>query len=140
MMMPTIDADPLQMRQLFQNLIANALKFHKPDEAPLVRVLSEMLPAGDPSLSDGARSSRAVRITIEDNGIGFDPKFGEQIFVVFQRLHTKQEYEGTGIGLAVCRKITDRHGGSIMAHSEEGRGATFTITLPVKQISVPETQ
>ena len=136
--LPTIEADPLQMRQLFQNLIANALKFHKPNETPIVRIHSEQLSATDFSVPGARPPDRIVRITVEDNGIGFDPKFADQIFVVFQRLHTKTEYEGTGIGLAVCRKITDRHGGTIVAQSAEGRGATFVITLPVKQPNAPE--
>jgi PAS domain S-box-containing protein len=131
--LPTIDADPLQMRQLFQNLIANALKFHQPNNPPLIRISSELLTAMDHSIAGARPRDRIVQIRVQDNGIGFNPKFAEQIFDVFQRLHTKQEYEGTGIGLAVCRKITDRHGGSIVAHSEEGRGATFEIILPVKQ-------
>jgi PAS domain S-box-containing protein len=131
--LPTIDADPLQMRQLFQNLIVNALKFHRPGIPPLIRISSELITATDHSLAGARPRDRLARILVQDNGIGFDPKFADQIFVVFQRLHTKQEYEGTGIGLAVCRKITDRHGGSIMAHSEQGQGATFEITLPVKQ-------
>ena len=71
---------------------------------------------------------------VEDNGIGFSTEYAEKIFALFQRLHGRQEYEGTGIGLAVCRKITDRHGGSIMAKSTEGEGATFIVRLPVKQI------
>lgn len=136
--LPVIDADPLQMRQLFQNLIANALKFHRPDLAPVVTIAGEVGLASELGLAGTQARDKAVRITVRDNGIGFDPKFAEQIFVVFQRLHTKQDYEGTGIGLAVCRKITDRHRGSIMAESEEGRGATFTILLPVKQPSAPE--
>ncbi len=136
--LPTIDADPLQMRQLFQNLIANALKFHKPDVPPVVRITADIVWATDHSLTGAKPRDQLVEITVEDNGIGFDAKFAEQIFVVFQRLHTKQEYEGTGIGLAVCRKITDRHGGRIVAQSSEGRGATFVITLPVKQTSEPE--
>jgi PAS domain S-box-containing protein len=131
--LPTIEADPLQMRQLFQNLIANALKFHRPDIPPIIRISAELQAATDYSLAGARPRDRIVRIRVQDNGIGFDPKFADQIFVVFQRLHTKQEYEGTGIGLAVCRKITDRHGGSIMAHSEEGQGATFEIALPLKQ-------
>jgi light-regulated signal transduction histidine kinase (bacteriophytochrome) len=131
--LPTIEADPLQMRQLFQNLITNALKFHQPGNAPIVRISSDLLTAMDHSIAGARPHDRIVQIRVQDNGIGFDPKFADQIFDVFQRLHTKQEYEGTGIGLAVCRKITDRHGGSIMAHSVEGQGATFEITLPVKQ-------
>ncbi len=136
--LPTIDADPLQMRQLFQNLISNALKFHKPDAPPVVRIVSELVWATDHSLPGAKPREPLAEIVVSDNGIGFDPKFAEQVFVVFQRLHTKQEYEGTGIGLAVCRKITDRHGGRIVARSEEGRGATFIITLPLHQSSEPE--
>jgi light-regulated signal transduction histidine kinase (bacteriophytochrome) len=131
--LPSIDADPLQMRQLFQNLIANALKFRRAGETPVVRISSELLTATDYSLAGARPRDKIVKVKIQDNGIGFDPKFADQIFVVFQRLHTKQEYEGTGIGLAVCRKITDRHGGSIVAHSQEGHGATFEVTLPAKQ-------
>jgi PAS domain S-box-containing protein len=136
--LPTIDADPLQMRQLFQNLIANALKFHRPDVPPVVRLTSEILTATDHLLPGVPPREKFTRITVADNGIGFDAKFAEQIFIVFQRLHTKQDYEGTGIGLAVCRKITDRHGGSIVAESSEGRGAIFRICLPLKQSSEPE--
>jgi PAS domain S-box-containing protein len=135
--LPVIEADPLQMRQLFQNLIANALKFHRPGVPPVVRVAGEVIPATDHSLAGAKPGDQLATIVVSDNGIGFDPQFGEQIFAVFQRLHTKQEYEGTGIGLAVCRKITDRHGGSIVAHSTPGEGATFTITLPVRQTGVP---
>jgi light-regulated signal transduction histidine kinase (bacteriophytochrome) len=113
----TIDADSLQMQQLFQNLVANALKFHRPGVAPIVRIGSKL--EGD----------RCV-ITVADNGIGFDEKYLDKIFTIFQRLHGKQEYEGTGVGLAVCRRIVDRHGGTIHAHSRVGQGAGFTVTLP----------
>ncbi len=133
--MPVIDADPLQMRQLFQNLIVNALKFHRPDQPPVVHISAEEFVAVDHSVPGAKPRDRLCRIIVSDEGIGFDPKFSDQIFVVFQRLHGKQEYEGTGIGLAVCRKITDRHGGTIVAHSAEGQGATFAITLPAKQPS-----
>jgi PAS domain S-box-containing protein len=136
--LPTIDADPLQMRQLFQNLIANALKFHRPGVPPVVRISGEVVPAPDHSLPGARPGERIARITVRDNGIGFDPKFAEQIFVVFQRLHTKQEYEGTGIGLAVCRKITDRHGGGIVAQSTENQGAIFIVSLPVRQSSATQ--
>jgi PAS domain S-box-containing protein len=136
--LPTIDADPLQMRQLFQNLIANALKFHRPDVPPVVRITGEIINAPDHSLPGARAGDRVAQITVQDNGIGFDPKFAEQIFVVFQRLHTKQEYEGTGIGLAVCRKITDRHGGGIVAQSTQNQGATFIVSLPVRQSSAPQ--
>lgn len=117
--LPIIDADPSQMRQLFQNLIANALKFHRPDHAPVVKV--------------GAKvgSGRCI-LSIADNGIGFDEKYLDRIFTIFQRLHGRQEYEGTGVGLAVCRRIAERHGGSVTALSKPDEGARFLVTLPLK--------
>jgi PAS domain S-box-containing protein len=133
--LPTIDADPLQMRQLFQNLISNALKFHTPGEPPVVQISARILDTAESALPGGRLGEQACEITIRDYGIGFEQKFADQIFVVFQRLHSRAEYEGTGIGLAVCRKITDRHGGQIVAHSSPGQGATFIVTLPVKQPS-----
>jgi light-regulated signal transduction histidine kinase (bacteriophytochrome) len=133
--LPTIDADALQMRQLFQNLISNALKFHHPQSAPIVEISGRILDAAEHLIPGAPLGSKVCEIIVQDNGIGFDAKFADQIFVVFQRLHTRVEFEGTGIGLAVCRKITDRHGGSIVAKSSEGHGATFIVTLPVKQLS-----
>jgi PAS domain S-box-containing protein len=133
--LPTIDADPVQMRQLFQNLVANALKFQRPGEKPEVSISARIFESRE-RLATG---EQVCQIHIEDNGIGFDAHFAEQIFVVFQRLHSREEYDGTGIGLAVCRKITDRHGGSIIAKSEPGQGATFIITLPVHQPTSPRT-
>ena len=130
--LPTIEADPLQMRQLFQNLVANALKFRRDGEPPVVSLQSKLLSAAE----GGARCSqvdRFCRITVQDNGIGFDEKYLDRIFTVFQRLHGRDEYEGTGIGLAVCRKIAQRHGGDITAKSEPGEGATFIVTLPIEQ-------
>lgn len=118
--LPTIDADPLQIRQLLQNLIGNALKFHKPGEPSRVRVFARQMEDGQ-SLCE---------LSVEDNGIGFDEKYLDRIFTVFQRLHGRGEYEGTGIGLAVCRKIVERHGGTITAHSRAGAGSTFVILLP----------
>lgn len=126
--LPTIEADSTQMHQLFQNLIGNALKFRKPDENPLVKIETTML--NQSSLRDGGA---ACVITITDNGIGFDEKYLDRIFTIFQRLHGRHEYEGTGIGLAVCRKIIDRHGGLITAQSVPGNGAKFILTLPLKQ-------
>jgi len=118
--MPTIDSDPTQMRQLLQNLIGNGLKYHKEEEPPAIEVYAELFDS-------------MCQITVEDNGIGFDEKHAFRIFDVFQRLHGRLDYEGTGIGLAVCRKIVEHHGGSIAAKSALGQGATFTVTLPVKQ-------
>ncbi|MEK6554101.1 MAG: ATP-binding protein [Bdellovibrionota bacterium] len=123
----SLEADPTQLRQLLQNLISNALKFQKPGVPPLVKVSARKLqksPLGAPGV--------AAEITIEDNGIGFDEKYLDRIFTIFQRLHGKHEYEGTGIGLAVCRKIVDRHGGTLSATSELGKGSTFIVTLPLK--------
>jgi PAS domain S-box-containing protein len=135
--LPIIDADPVQMRQLFQNLIANAIKFHRPGVQPQVVVSGHVFPMYEDVIPGASPGDEVCQIYVQDNGIGFDEKFVNQIFVVFQRLHSRQEYDGTGIGLAVCRKITDRHGGSIVAKSAEGQGATFIVTLPVKQLRNP---
>ena len=134
--LPIIEADPVQMRQLFQNLISNALKFQKPGERAEVAIEGLIYEVRERTAGEVAiPGQRICKIVVRDNGIGFDPKFADQIFVVFQRLHSRSEYEGTGIGLAVCRKITDRHGGSIVAKSAEGQGAAFIVTLPVTQPS-----
>jgi len=122
--LPTIDADVTQMRQILQNLIGNALKFSKPGQSPEVDVQAHVVGHGQAAL---------VNLSVRDNGIGFDEKYSDRIFTVFQRLHGRQEYEGTGIGLAVCRKIAERHRGSIVASSKLGEGSTFTVTLPVHQ-------
>ena len=116
-----IEANPVQMRQLLQNLIANGLKFRRPDVAPEVRVAAR-------ALTDGR-----VELTVRDNGIGFDEKYLDRIFAPFQRLHGRTAYEGTGIGLALCQKIAERHGGTITARSAPDAGATFIVTLPIKQ-------
>lgn len=127
--LPTIEADPLQMRQLLQNLIANGLKFHAPGSEPLVQVKARMLPASEEEVGKVACCEIAVR----DNGIGFEEVYLDRIFELFQRLHGRQEYEGTGMGLAICRKIVERHGGTITARSAPGDGATFLINLPIEQ-------
>jgi PAS domain S-box-containing protein len=128
--LPEIEADLTQMHQLFQNLIGNAIKFHG-REPPLVRIRAE--PASPPEVGDGRQESSLCRIFVEDNGIGFDEVYLERIFTLFQRLHGRSEYEGTGIGLAICRKIVDRHGGNITARSSPGEGSTFIVTLPAAQ-------
>ncbi len=128
--LPEIDADPTQMRQLLQNLIANALKFHQQDEHPVIAVSAEQVAdAGGQASGPPAH----CRLRVKDNGIGFDEKYLERIFGVFQRLHGRDEYGGSGIGLAVCRKIVERHGGTITATSQPGEGATFTVMLPLKR-------
>jgi light-regulated signal transduction histidine kinase (bacteriophytochrome) len=132
--LPTIYADPTQIRQLLQNLISNALKFHHPAEPPIVKIEGQILKNQELASSDGSSPvNELCQITITDNGIGFDEKYLDRIFHVFQRLHGRTEYEGTGMGLAICRKIAERHGGSITARSTSGQGTTFIVTLPVKQ-------
>jgi len=130
--LPTIEADPAQMRQLLQNLISNALKFQRAEVKPEVIISAKVLDNAD-SLAGSMPGAEICQIQVRDNGIGFDERYLERIFQVFQRLHSRSEFEGTGIGLAVCRKITDRHMGTISAKSTEGDGATFIVTLPVKQ-------
>jgi light-regulated signal transduction histidine kinase (bacteriophytochrome) len=130
--LPVIEADELQMRQLLQNLIANALKFRKKDLPPLVTISAEKM-ASRPSENGETAPEEIVKIYVKDNGIGFDEKYLDRIFTPFQRLHGRNEYEGTGIGLAVCRKIVERHGGTLTAESKSGEGSTFIVTLPSTQ-------
>ncbi|MBN2025101.1 MAG: PAS domain S-box protein [Pirellulales bacterium] len=130
--LPTLQADPLQMRQLLQNLIGNALKFHAQGETPRIRVSGRYVGRHDRVLGD-APAKEQCEITVEDDGIGFDAKYLDRIFDVFQRLHPREAHEGTGVGLAICRKIAERHGGAITARSQPGQGAAFVVTLPVRQ-------
>ncbi len=116
--LPAIKAAKSQIRQLFQNLISNSLKFHG-EELPHIKIYSQ-------------RTDHDCSIFVEDNGIGFDEMFLDRVFAPFQRLHGRNAYEGTGMGLAICRKIVERYGGSITAKSEPGKGSTFIITLPGK--------
>jgi two-component system CheB/CheR fusion protein len=126
-----------QMRQVFQNLISNALKFTRRDKAPHVQIQCVRIgycSFDAPEIKDGP----FCRITIRDNGIGFDNQYADKIFTIFQRLHARDKYEGTGIGLAITRKIVEKHNGLIMASSREGDGACFTIILPLKQLEEPQ--
>jgi PAS domain S-box-containing protein len=134
--LPSIDADPVQMGQLFQNLIGNALKFRRKDRSPTVVISGRMVDKLPETLKGRSRLSGGgplCAITVTDNGIGFEMKYAERIFSIFQRLHGRNEYEGTGIGLATCRKIVERHGGHIWAESEPGTKTMFHVVLPVKQ-------
>jgi len=124
--LPTLDADATQMRQLFQNLLGNALKYRRPDVAPVVKV--GWRPLGEPGAA-----AEGCEISVEDNGIGFEGQYAERIFAPFERLHSKGKFEGTGIGLAICKKVVERHSGSIAASSEPGKGSLFKVTLPMKQ-------
>lgn len=129
--MPEAEVVPSQIRQVFQNLISNALKFSKENIPPLVKISSEYIEQKDPECS-GAPSGPYSRIIISDNGIGFDEKFIDRIFVIFQRLHTRDSYEGTGIGLAITKKIIERHNGLITAKSKENQGTSFIVVLPIR--------
>jgi len=115
--LPVVMADRMQMVQLFMNLIGNAVKFHRSGVEPVVHIRAR-------------RTGRFWEFSVADNGIGIEPEYFDRIFVIFQRLHTRQEYEGTGIGLAIARRILDRHGGQIRLSSTVGRGTTFYFTLP----------
>ncbi len=132
--LPTLEAMPLQMTQLFHNLVSNALKFSVETKPPVIHItvrrppeadLAQRLPQADPA--------RYWQLTVQDNGIGFDPRFSEQIFSIFQRLHDKATYLGTGIGLALCRRIATNHGGELFAEAVEGEGAAFHVLLPERQ-------
>ena len=129
--LPTIAADPSQMRQLLQNLLSNALKFRRERAAPVVKVEAHITENGLSAVN--GQPLRACQITVADNGIGFDEEYADRIFGMCQRLHGRDEFEGTGVGLAICRKIAQRHGGSITAMSRPGDGATFVVTLPISR-------
>jgi signal transduction histidine kinase len=118
--LPTISADPLQMHQLLLNLVSNGLKFHRDGVTPEVDI-------------EGTIDNGLLRLTVRDNGIGFEPQYSQRIFRVFERLHGRADYPGTGIGLALCRKIVDRHGGTITAEGHPGVGSMFTVVLPTRR-------
>ena len=119
--LPAVMGDETQLVQLFQNLIGNAIKFRRPDVPPAVHV--------------GVADDGGYReVTVRDNGIGIDPRYVDRIFMIFQRLHRSEEYPGTGIGLAVCKKIVERHGGTIRVTSEPGQGSAFHFTLPAEEL------
>jgi signal transduction histidine kinase len=131
--LPVIDAVPLQMEQLFHNLISNALKFTA-DKPPVITIKSKELSPRESEQYPRLESPNVYfDITITDNGIGFSQEYAEQIFIIFQRLNDKQSFSGTGIGLALCRKIVNNHGGHIYATSKEGEGTTFHVILPRQQ-------
>jgi two-component system sensor kinase FixL len=129
--LPEIDADPVQMRQLFQNLIGNALKFTREDVKPVIDIECKYSNVADQSNEHNGIKYNCC-IIVRDNGIGFDQKYSKRIFNVFERLHSRSEYEGSGMGLAICQKIIERHNGRLSVVSKEGVGTTFTIELPLK--------
>jgi light-regulated signal transduction histidine kinase (bacteriophytochrome) len=134
--LPTLVADPVQMGQLFQNLLSNALKFVRPGVKPEISITATI----EESASDFGNPVRRHVIKLADNGIGFDNKYKEQIFKIFQRLHGRLEYEGTGVGLATVRKIVERHQGMIDCDGRPGQGATFIICLMIKSRRLKRTK
>ncbi|RYG48879.1 MAG: histidine kinase, partial [Chitinophagaceae bacterium] len=135
---PLINADdlgslnviPFQFKQLMQNLLSNAIKFSKPGERPEIIISREDGVGKDFSVPELKETDRYVKIEVKDNGIGFDPEYSHKIFELFQRLHGKHEYPGTGIGLSICKKIVENHEGIIRSESKPGDGASFQIYLP----------
>src|SRR5215471_5207689 len=123
--LPMINAIPSMMRQLFHNLINNAIKFRKEAVDPVIRVESRLQIGGS-----GKSDKNYYNIIVSDNGIGFDPKYKDEIFLVFKRLHSYHEFEGSGVGLSICKKIVEKHNGSIVAESIPGEGSTFILKLP----------
>ena len=130
--LPMVKGDAMQLGQLFQNLISNALKFTKKDQTPRISIVAELVPEKDfpKSFKPIAKAECYHLIRIKDEGVGFDSKYASRIFGVFERLHSKQEFAGTGIGLAICQRVVENHGGAICAESEVNKGATFHVYLP----------
>ncbi|RYC67844.1 PAS domain-containing sensor histidine kinase [Spirosoma sordidisoli] len=133
--LPVIPGDSLQLSQLFQNLLSNAIKFSRPGVTPHVVISSHPVQARElpPSIKPTRLAAAYHRVEVADNGIGFDEKYTDRIFQVFQRLHGKNEFAGTGVGLAICEKVAVNHGGGITASSQSGQGATFSVYLPVSE-------
>ena len=131
--LPVVDAIPMQMRQLFTNLFTNAIKFKGEASTPEIEIKSSVLSDEDKEANHLRQNTKYYRIIVKDHGIGFDQEFSMKIFQIFQRLHGKAEYPGSGIGLAICKKIVENHSGRIFAQSEPDKGAEFFILLPELQ-------
>jgi light-regulated signal transduction histidine kinase (bacteriophytochrome) len=127
--LPVVDANPIQIRQLIQNLVSNGLKYQPPGNKPTIVISANIRPSGKLDAPGDV-----CELSFKDNGIGIEEKYFSKLFQVFQRLHTRNEYEGTGVGLAICKKIIDCHKGSCVIKSELGKGADFIVTLPVRQV------
>ncbi|MGN6266258.1 MAG: sensor histidine kinase [Ginsengibacter sp.] len=133
--LPVVEAVPELMLQVFYNLISNAIKFRQKNRAPVIQISSRQMKAGESKFSNKyVKGKRYYGIKISDNGIGFDEQYAEDIFMVFKRLHSVHEFDGTGIGLSICKKIIDKHNGFITASAKPKEGATFLIELPEKQL------
>lgn len=132
--LPVVSAIPSLMQQLFYNLVSNAIKFRKKSEPPVIRISAEKMNKSElDRYISNANGTDYFKITVSDNGIGFDEKYADEIFMVFKRLHSYHEFEGTGVGLSICKKIVEKHNGFIKAESEVDKGSTFLIGLPEKQ-------
>jgi signal transduction histidine kinase len=135
--LPVVQVVPYQVNQLFSNLILNAIKYRKPDIDPFITISTQLIDSSDlPTLAThkagtANRPQKFWQIRVADNGIGFEPAYAERIFELFQRLHGNYEYDGTGIGLAICRKVMQTHNGYITAEGKPGIGAVFNIYLPL---------
>jgi signal transduction histidine kinase len=121
---------PAQIRQLFQNLVSNSLKFSKKEVPPEIIIQHQFIKRETIQANELWPANEYLQLSFKDNGIGFEPKYAKKIFNLFDRLNTKNEYEGTGIGLAFCKRIVENHGGTIAASSEPGKGAEFTVVIP----------
>jgi hypothetical protein len=138
--LPVVEAIPVQVNQLLSNLFANALKFNSPIRKPVIEIKASQLGQEETAEYKELNADKLhYKIEFKDNGIGFDQEYAEQIFTIFQRLHGRMEYEGTGIGLAMCKKIVQNHHGVIYAISKRDEGAMFTIILPESQLDTLST-
>ncbi|GAB3896918.1 hypothetical protein GCM10028803_14830 [Larkinella knui] len=138
--LPVITGDELELGQLFQNLLSNALKFRRPTIPPVIAITCLVIEAHElpESVKTKLRKTRYCQISVSDNGIGFEPKNADRIFEMFQRLHPRSKFEGTGIGLAICQKVAENHGGAIIATSEPDQGASFHVYLPLNPVALAE--
>jgi len=131
--LPVVWVIPSLMKQLFHNLVSNAIKFRAKGIEPIIHIESKKIYESDHSSLVSLNGNKYYKVSISDNGIGFDPKYSDEIFMVFKRLNSYHEYEGTGVGLSICKKIIEKHNGSIAAQSEPGKGSTFSFVLPENQ-------
>ncbi|WPV68895.1 ATP-binding protein [Chitinophaga sp. LS1] len=133
--LPAIEGNPTSLQQLIQNILTNAIKFASPERQLAINIRYQLLKGAalDVPIRENQLEDTFCRLSFEDNGIGFEPAYAERIFLLFQRLHGMSEYSGTGIGLAICKKITDSHHGYIKAYGEAGKGARFIVILPLTQ-------
>jgi signal transduction histidine kinase len=129
--LPVVKVIPFQFKQMFENLLINSIKYSKPDAAPHIIIASEQVKGDHIKMHEAQPDKDYYKLSVRDNGIGFDPQYAERIFELFQRLHDKHEYPGTGLGLAICKKVIENHKGFITADASPGSGATFTVYLPV---------